>query len=50
MKPYMIKKLNAIKILFFLFFLIFPMYKNVRYNNVRDNKKELLQMRFRNSY
>ena len=37
-KQYIIK--NAIKNLFFSF--IFPIYKNVRDSNVRDNKKELL--------
>ena len=31
----MIKKINAIK-------KIYPIYKNVRDNNVRDNKKEML--------
>ena len=49
-KQYMIKKINAIKKFFFVFFFIFPIYKNVTDNNVRDNKKKLLYMRFRNSY
>ena len=39
-KQYSIKKINDIKKNIFL-----PIYKNVR-----DNKKELLQMQFRNSY
>ena len=35
----MIKNINAIKKLFFLIFFIFSIYKNIRDNNVRDNKK-----------
>ena len=41
-KQYMTKKNKCYtKFNFFIFF-IFPIYKNVRDNNVRDNKKELL--------